>query len=124
MTDKNIEHGASILERYLANLSVEVEPFALCMLQSGWRLSLPGPPCPMLHFVVEGEGWLSCPRWRPYGHRAELMTLIPSGTRHSLETCEDFDHELKIDCTPRVRQSITSSPAMTVGRRWSWGAAR
>ena len=53
--------GKSILDRYLANLSVEVEPFALCMVQSGWRLSLPGPPCAMLHFVVEGEGWLSCP---------------------------------------------------------------
>jgi hypothetical protein len=40
---------ASILDRYLANLSVEVEPFALCMLDSGWRLTLPGPPCAMLH---------------------------------------------------------------------------
>jgi transcriptional regulator GlxA family with amidase domain len=33
-----------MLDRYFANLSVEVEPFALCLLQSGWRLTLPGPP--------------------------------------------------------------------------------
>ena len=46
MTNENIEDGASILERYLANLRVEVEPFALCMLQSGWRLSLPGLEVP------------------------------------------------------------------------------
>jgi hypothetical protein len=31
-----------MLDRYLANLSVE--PFALCLLQSGWRLTLPGTP--------------------------------------------------------------------------------
>ena len=61
MLYKYANSEASILDRYLANLSIEVEPFALCMLDSGWRLTLPGPPCAMLHFVVQGEGWLSCP---------------------------------------------------------------
>lgn len=92
--------GYSILDRYLANLSVEVEPFALCMLQYGWRLTLPGPPCAMLHFVVRGEGWLSCPD----GSHARLgpnwLVVIPTGTVHSLETPQDFEHELKIPCTP------------------------
>jgi AraC-like DNA-binding protein len=94
------ENGTSILDRYLANLSVEVEPFALCMLQSGWRLSLPGPPCAMLHFVVEGEGWLSCPDGTHTAIGPNWLIIIPSGTRHSLDTAEEFDHELKIDCTP------------------------
>ena len=94
------ENGTSILDRYLANLSVEVEPFALCMLQSGWRLSLPGPPCAMLHFVVEGEGWLSCPDGTHTAIGPNWLIIIPSGTRHSLDTVEEFDHELKIDCTP------------------------
>jgi AraC-like DNA-binding protein len=89
-----------MLDRYLANLSVEVEPFALCMLQSGWRLTLPGPPCAMLHFVVQGSGWLSCPD----GTHAQLgpnwLIVIPTGTGHSLETSEQYDHELKIECTP------------------------
>ncbi len=48
-----------MLERYLRNLSIEVEPFALCKLDSGWRLALPAPPVTMLHFVVQGEGWIS-----------------------------------------------------------------
>jgi len=43
---------ASILDRYLANLSVEVEPFALCMLDSGWRLTLPGPGKPVLQGAI------------------------------------------------------------------------
>jgi AraC family transcriptional activator of mtrCDE len=91
---------ASILDRYLANLSIEVEPFALCMLDAGWRLTLPGPPCAMLHFVVRGEGWLSCPdgTHKPIG--PNWVIVIPTGTVHSLETEEQFDHELKIDCAP------------------------
>ena len=94
------EAGTSILDRYLANLSVEVEPFALCMVQSGWRLSLPGPPCAMLHFVVRGEGWLSCPDGTHSAIGPNWLIVIPSGKRHSLDTTEDFDHELRIDCTP------------------------
>ena len=100
MTVNRGQNGGSILDRYLANLSVEVEPFALCMLQSGWRLTLPGPPCAMLHFVVQGEGWLSCPD----GTRSALgpgwLIVIPTGRVHSLDTRENWDHELKIDCTP------------------------
>ena len=90
----------SILERYLANLSVEVEPFAVCLLDRGWRLSLPGPPCAMLHFVVEGEGWLSC---RDGTHKRigpNWAIVIPTGVDHSLDTLKQFSRELKIECTP------------------------
>lgn len=100
MATEMAQTEASILDRYLANLSVEVEPFALCLLQSGWRLSLPGPPCAMLHFVVEGEGWLSCPDGTHTAIGPYWLIVIPNGLRHSLETDEEFDHELKIDCTP------------------------
>lgn len=89
-----------MLDRYLGNLSVEVEPFALCMLQSGWRLTLPGPPCAMLHFVVQGDGWLSCPDGTHSRLGPNWLIVIPTGTVHSLDTRENFDHELKIDCTP------------------------
>jgi AraC-like DNA-binding protein len=100
MLDTPRTQHASILDRYLANLSVEVEPFALCMLQSGWRLTLPGPPCAMLHFVVQGEGWLSCPDGSHNPIGPNWLIVIPTGTVHSLETPEDFEHELRIDCTP------------------------
>jgi len=96
----NPSSQTSILDRYLANLSVEVEPFALCLLDPGWRLSLPGPPCVMLHYVVRGEGWLG----RPDGTHTRIgpnwVVVIPSGVAHSLETDEDFEHELRIECTP------------------------
>ncbi len=99
MTQNN-STGTSILDRYLVNISVEVEPFALCMLDPGWRLSLPGPPCVMLHYVVQGEGWLSCPDGTRSAIGPNWVVVIPTGQAHSLETLENFEHELRIDCTP------------------------
>lgn len=99
-TMRNIPETNSILERYLANLSVEVEPFALCLLESGWRLTLPGPPCEMLHFVVEGHGWLIGPDGAKIRIGPGWLIVIPQGARHSLDTRENSEHELKIECTP------------------------
>jgi len=100
MLTANQQDDSSILDRYLANLSVEVEPFALCLLQSGWRLSLPGPPCAMLHFVVEGNGWLSGPSGVHSRIGPNWLIVIPAGFRHSLDTRAECDQELKIECTP------------------------
>lgn len=99
MNNKNMTE-ISILERYLANLCVEVEPFAVCLLDRGWRLSLPGPPCAMLHFVVEGEGWLSCRDGTHTQIGPNWVVIIPAGKDHSLDSREQIDQELKIECTP------------------------
>ncbi len=96
----NNKNGSSILERYLANLSVQVEPFAVCLLEDGWRLSLPGPPCAMLHFVVKGEGWLSCPDGTHTRIGPNWVIVIPAGQDHSLDTREHVEQELKIECIP------------------------
>jgi AraC-like DNA-binding protein len=90
---------SSILERYLANLSIKVEPFAVCQLDRGWRLSLPGPPCAMLHFVVRGEGWVTCKDGTHKRIGENWVIVIPTGTAHSLETKENCIHELTI---PRI----------------------
>jgi len=100
MATRNTTTETSILERYLANLSVKVEPFAVCLLDRGWRLTLPGPPCAMLHFVVRGEGWLSCPNGTHSPIGKNWVIVIPSGAVHSLETREQYEHELKISCLP------------------------
>ena len=97
---KNMTKESSILERYLANLSVTVEPFAVCLLDRGWRLTLPGPPCAMLHFVVRGDGWLTCKDGTHTRIGKNWVIVIPTGTAHSLETREEFDHELTVPCTP------------------------
>ena len=99
MTTQKAAVETSILERYLANLSVKVEPFAVCLLDGGWRLTLPGPPRAMLHFVVHGDGWLSCPGGTHTPIGKNWVIVIPTGTVHSLETHEQYDHELTI---PRI----------------------
>ena len=121
MNDEISPNESTILERYLANLSVEVEPFAVCMLDRGWRLTLPGPPCAMLHFVVKGEGWLSCPDGTHKQIGPNWVIVIPTGMMHSLDSREDFDHELKIECTPTgppvhyIIAGETGGTYMTVG---------
>jgi AraC-like DNA-binding protein len=54
----------------------------------------------MLHFVVEGEGWLS----GPDGTHAQIgpswLVVIPTGIRHSLDSSVKCDRELRIECTP------------------------
>jgi AraC-like DNA-binding protein len=113
MTVRTHENEMSLLERYLENLSVDVEPFALCMVESGWRLTLPGPPTAMLHFVVQGEGWLTCPNGMHTRIGPDWLIVIPAGIRHSLDAREDFDEELRIECTPAgppVHRIVAGSP--------------
>ena len=90
MLDTQRPYSSSILDRYLANLSVEVEPFALCLLEFGWRLTLPGPPCAMLNFVDPCDGWLSCHDASHTQIGPNWLNVNPAGTEHSLETTEQF----------------------------------
>ena len=89
-----------MLEKFLENISVDVEPFALCLLDSGWRLSLPGPPVTMLHFVVRGEGSIISWDGGRIPFNANCLAVVPSGVNHSLETRGIIDNELNIPCTP------------------------
>lgn len=119
MSDMN--NGSATLDRYLANLSVNVEPFALCLLESGWKLTLPGPPGAMMHFVVSGDGWLSTANGTHEPVGPNWLIVVPQGQVHSLETQQDFDQELRIDCTPvgppvhHIRAGHDGTVEMVVG---------
>lgn len=89
-----------MLDRYLKNISVEVEPFAVCMVDKHWRLTLPGPPVAMLHFIVQGEGELTAPGLPRTHICPNYLIVIPRGAVHSLEAGEDVNDEVKIDCAP------------------------
>ena len=89
-----------MLDRYLSNMSVDIAPFALCLLDSGWRLTLPGPPVAMLHFIVQGEGWVFGPDQQRKRIGANWMIVVPYGMAHSLETASTIVEELTIPCTP------------------------
>jgi AraC-like DNA-binding protein len=89
-----------MLERYLKNLSVDVEPFAVCMVDNYWRLTLPGPPIAMLHFIVQGEGWVKAPGLPRTHISPNYLIVIPHGAIHSLEAGFEVNDELTIDCAP------------------------
>ncbi len=89
-----------MLDRYLKNLSIEVEPFAICMLDMGWRLTLPGSPVAMLHFIVQGEGWVISSDGQRQRIGPNWLAVIPAGNVHSLETRGQMLHELRIESAP------------------------
>ena len=121
MKKENDSNHSSILERYLANLSIKVEPFAVCQLDRAWRLSLPGPPCAMLHFVVRGDGWLTCKDGTHKRIGENWVIVIPKGIAHSLETKENWVNELTVPCLPDeppvhyIVAGETGQPEMTIG---------
>lgn len=110
-----------MLERYLKNLSVDVEPFALCLLDNHWRLTLPGPPVAMLHFIVQGDGWLLAPGLPRTRIAPNFLVVIPHGAVHSLEAGSEIDDEVIIDCAPsgppvhRIQAGDGSNLVMVVG---------
>lgn len=88
-----------VLDKLLANLSIEVQPFALCHVGAGWRLNLPPPPVPMLHYVLKGEGAVGGPGGlRPIS--TSWMAIIPPDVNHLLQAAEPIEHELTIEPPP------------------------
>ena len=53
--------AAMLLDKLLDYVTVHSEPVATCLLISGWRLSLPGPPGVMFHIVMPGNDVLRGP---------------------------------------------------------------
>ena len=110
-----------MLDRYLRNLNVEVEPFAMCLVDSHWRLTLPGPPVPMLHFIVQGSGTVTSPGLDHVSIGPNCLIVIPTGAIHSLDASGEIEHELRIDCVPesppphRIKAGEEGPPELVVG---------
>ena len=91
-----------LMDRLLSNMSVDVEPFALCRVSTGWRLTLPPPPHPMLHFVLEGSGLVRSgpdvvlPIY-PYS-----LAVVPGSHPHALESGQEATSEEVITSLPTI----------------------
>ena len=88
------------LDKLLSNLSVHVDPFALCKMSEGWRLHLPGPPGLLFHFVLEGDGVLYGPRGDAHPIAPLYLAVVPIGAKHMLESSGEVHDELRIDAPP------------------------
>jgi AraC-like DNA-binding protein len=89
-----------VLDRLLSNLEVHVKPFALCLVSSGWRLHLPGPPTAMLHFVLMGEGAVRSGEGRSQPLGRGWLVVVPKGAAHALESDSEIHNEQRIDAPP------------------------
>lgn len=89
-----------LLDKLLANLAVEVEPFALCLVGPGWRLRLPGPPRPLLHFVLQGQGAVRGPHDETHQLATYWLAVVPPGARHALESSSSVQSERRIEAPP------------------------
>ena len=78
-----------LLDRLLERLSVDVDPFAVCSVSSGWSLELPGPPDVMLHFVLEGSGTLRLADGEEMPLHPYTLAVVPHGVAHSLVCASD-----------------------------------
>lgn len=89
-----------LVDKLLSNLSVRVEPFALCQLSSGWRLHMPGPPGVMLHYVLKGRGTVRRRGGEARSIAAEWLVVVPPMADHVLETGGRIRDELRIEAPP------------------------
>ena len=89
-----------LLDKLLANLDVRVDHFALCMLSSGWRIQLPGPPAVMMHFVLKGQGTVSDAKGNDLPVGPYWLAVVPPGVQHALRTPGTPSNELRIDSPP------------------------
>ena len=95
-----------LLNKLLSNLTVHVDPFAICSLSEGWRLHLPGPPGLLIHFVLEGNGVLYGPRGDAHPIAPLFLSVVPAGAKHILESSGNFRDELRIDVPPSGEQVL------------------
>jgi len=110
-----------LLDKLLSNLTVYVKPFALCTLDAGWRLYLPGPAGLLIHFVLRGEGMLYGPKNDEHPIYPGHLAVVPIGAKHVLESSGEIHDELRIDAPPpgeqvcRIEAGSSDQPDLIVG---------
>ena len=89
-----------LLDKLLDYVTVHSEPFATCLLSSGWRLRLPGPPGVMFHYVMQGSGILRGSEGQEFPLERFSLAVVPTGVRHTLECGVDVQSERVIEAPP------------------------
>jgi len=91
------------LDKILSNLHIRVEPFALCLICNGWRLSLPGPSEVVLHFVLKGKGTIVSQESGDQPVSACGVMIVPPGIPHTLAPAGPIQYEKRIEKPPADR---------------------
>lgn len=93
-----------LLDKLLAAMTVDVEPFAVCEVRRGWSVSMPPAGHVNLHFNLAGRGGLRTVdgQSRPFG--PNTLLVVPPGQPHRIELPDGGDDELDAaaDCSVPV----------------------
>lgn len=89
-----------LLDTLLSSLAVTVEPFALCLLSTGWKLRLPERDGATVHFVLQGRGAVQTPRGGSRAVGPFWLIVVPPRTRHALECGHEPRHERRVEPAP------------------------
>lgn len=82
-----------LLERLFENLSLRVEPFAMCEVSSGWRLSMDERDWVTFHFVLRGHGALRVGRGPLMPLAPHTVAIVPERRRHAIQSDDASPHE-------------------------------
>lgn len=85
-----------LLEKLFENLDLRVNAFATCGVSTGWSLRVPGLDWVVLHFVMQGDGVLRCPKGNTYSIPRYALAIVPTRLEHDLECGQEVLHAAKI----------------------------
>jgi AraC-like DNA-binding protein len=74
-----------LLEKLFDNLALTVDPFALCRLANGWRLSLPARDCVTLHYTLLGDGDLDLGSGELLSISGNSLAIVPANLPHAIQ---------------------------------------
>jgi AraC family transcriptional regulator, activator of mtrCDE len=92
-----------VIDQLLEDLTLDVEPFARCVVSSGWRLRLDEGEGATLHFVLSGHGNLRLLGGPQLVLRPYTLVVVPDQRAHTLEV------------PPVPLQEVRPAPAGTDG---------
>ena len=72
------------LDRLLATLDVQLHAFAVCDVAEGVRLAFDSMDVVVIHYVLDGEGWLEVEGNRPQRIAAGHILIVPPGRAQAL----------------------------------------
>jgi AraC-like DNA-binding protein len=84
------------IDRFLEDLALEVEPFATCVVSSGWRLRMSDLQVATLHFVLRGEGSLRLAGGPGLDLRPYRLAVVPERRTHVLQVPPGPVREVRI----------------------------
>jgi AraC family transcriptional regulator, activator of mtrCDE len=79
------DQEATVIDQVLEDLALDVEPFAMCVVSSGWRLRMPQSDGATLHFVLRGSGQLRLPGGPDLPLAPYSLAVVPDHRGHALQ---------------------------------------